>query len=192
MLANLVQGHLRKKVGPLQPALEGHFTDHHQLHLKLLREFVEFGEQQLSPLDSEVQLLINKVQGEPGLSGPADGTVAGAEASPPQATSPYKRRRVLGHTGYRSTGGYHAGCRNWGQYGSVFPMRVTWLAGRGFVREIMRARESAARQRPKWEASGSGVPFAKRRGPPRTRKNTYLASPYRDLIVKGKKRALSS
>ena len=87
-LANLAQGHLRKKIEPLQLALQGHFTDHHRLQLKLLLEFVEFGEQQLSHLDSEIQLLLSKVQGEPGLPGPAEGTVAEAEASPPQVTSP--------------------------------------------------------------------------------------------------------
>ena len=120
-LANLAQGHLRKKIEPLQLALQGHFTDHHRLQLKLLLEFVEFGEQQLSHLDSEIQLLLSKVQGEPGLPGPAEGTVAEAEASPAASNEPLtNRRRALGqHTGYRSTGGHHSGCRNWGQYGSV-------------------------------------------------------------------------
>ena len=49
---------------------------------------MEFGEQQLRHLDSEIQLLISKGQGEPGLPGPVEGTVAEAEASPPQVTSP--------------------------------------------------------------------------------------------------------
>ena len=120
-LANLAQGHLRKKIEPLQLALEGHFTDHHRLQLKLLLEFVEFGEQQLSHLDSEIQLLLSKVQGEPGLSGPADRTVAEAEASPPQATSPLQTAVELWDSipGIDQTGGHHSGCRNWGQYGSV-------------------------------------------------------------------------
>ena len=87
-LANLAQGHLRKKIEPLQLALQGHFTDHHRLQLKLLLEFVEFGEQQLSYLDSEIQLLLSRVQGEPGLPGPVDGTVAETEARRPQPTSP--------------------------------------------------------------------------------------------------------
>ena len=172
-LANLAQGHLRKKIEPLQLALQGHFTDHHRLQLKLLLEFVEFGEQQLSHLDSEIQLLLSKVQGEPGLPGPAEGTVAEAEASPPQVTSPLQTKPPS------SSGTAYRVSINWrpplwlpklGPIGISFPVRMTWPAGRGFVQAMMRARGSAVRGRPAREASGYGVPSAKRRGPPRARK----------------------
>ena len=49
---------------------------------------------QLSNLNSEIQLLLSKVQGEPGLPGPADATVAEAETSSPQATSSGTEHRV--------------------------------------------------------------------------------------------------
>ena len=49
---------------------------------------MECGEQQLSHLDSEIQRLLSKIPGAPGLPGPAQGTVAEAEAGPPQVTSP--------------------------------------------------------------------------------------------------------
>ena len=86
-LANLAQGHLRKKLEPLQLALEGHFTEHHRLQLKFLLEFIEFGEKQLSNLDSEVQLLLTRVQPKASLPDPGDGALAESKGSPPQATS---------------------------------------------------------------------------------------------------------
>ena len=86
-LANLAQGHLRKKLEPLQLALEGHFTEHHRLQLKFLLEFIEFGEKQLSNLDSEVQLLLTRVQPKASLPDPDDGALAESKGSPPQATS---------------------------------------------------------------------------------------------------------
>jgi len=85
-LANLAQGHLRKKLVPLQRALEGHFTEHHRLQLKFLLEFVEFGEKQLSNLDSEIQLLLTPVQAEPSVP-QGDGTLGESKGSPPHATS---------------------------------------------------------------------------------------------------------
>jgi transposase len=62
-LAELAQGRLREKLGELQLALEGHITDHHRFQLKLLLEFVEFGERQLSQLEAEIRRLVS--QGEP-------------------------------------------------------------------------------------------------------------------------------
>jgi transposase len=86
-LANLAQGHLQKKLEPLQLALEGHFTEHHRLQLKFLLEFIEFGEKQLSNLDSEVQLLLTRVQPKASLPDPDDGALAESKGRPPQATS---------------------------------------------------------------------------------------------------------
>jgi hypothetical protein len=169
-LADLAQGHLRKKIEPLKLALQGNFTDHHRLQLKLLLEFVEFGEQLLSNLDSEIQLLLSKVQGEPGLPGPADGTVAEAEARR-NRPAPYKLPSSSG-TAYRVSINWRPPfwLQKLGPIWISFPVRMTWPAGRGFVRAIMRARGSVARERPAREASGFGVPSAKRRGPPRARK----------------------
>jgi transposase len=84
-LANLAQGHLRKKLEPLQLALEGHFTEHHRLQLKFLLDFVEFGQKQLSNLDSEVQLLLTPVQAELSVPDAGDGKLAKAKDAPPQA-----------------------------------------------------------------------------------------------------------
>jgi transposase len=64
-LAELGQGRLREKLGPLELALEGRFTDHHRLQLKLLLEFVEFGEVQLSKLEADIRRLLTQVQPEP-------------------------------------------------------------------------------------------------------------------------------
>jgi len=86
-LANLAQGHLRKKLEPLQLALEGHFTEHHRLQLKFLLDFVEFGEKQLSNLDSEVQLLLTPVPSEPSVPNADDGKLAQAKDAPPQGKS---------------------------------------------------------------------------------------------------------
>jgi hypothetical protein len=62
-LAELAQGRLREKKGDLQLALEGHFTDHHRLQLTLL-EFVEFGEKQMSQLESDIRHLLTEVSPE--------------------------------------------------------------------------------------------------------------------------------
>jgi transposase len=101
-IADLLQhGLLRASfVPPLEirrlVALEGHFTDHHGLELKLLLEFVEFGEKQLSNLDAEIRRLITQVQPEASPPGPSEGTVAEAISSHP--TSPLQRAVELWDT----------------------------------------------------------------------------------------------
>jgi transposase len=83
-LAELAQGRLREKIGALQLALEGHFTDHHRFELKILLEFVEFGETQLNKLEAEIdRLLTQRDSPRPDAS-----DSAAAEAPTSSTTSP--------------------------------------------------------------------------------------------------------
>lgn len=92
-LAELAEGRLRKKLGALQLALEGHITDHHRFQLKFLLEFVQFGERQLSRLEDEIRRLINQVepaavQLEDAVTTEVAALGADAEAPATPATSP--------------------------------------------------------------------------------------------------------
>jgi transposase len=83
-LAELAQGRLREKLAELQLALEGHFTSHHGFQLKLLLEFVEFGETQLSKLEAEIHGLLTQLESPK----PAASDTAVAETPPTTVTSP--------------------------------------------------------------------------------------------------------
>lgn len=85
-LAKLAQGRLREKIQQLQLALEGHFTDHPRLQLKLWLEFVAFGEKQLSSFDVEIRHLLAQGQLE-GLRTVPSARVD-AEGILPRPTSP--------------------------------------------------------------------------------------------------------
>jgi transposase len=63
-LAELARGRLREKMEALQLALEGYFSDHHRFQLKILFQFLEFGESQLEKLETEIRRLIKKVEQE--------------------------------------------------------------------------------------------------------------------------------
>jgi transposase len=76
-LAELARGRLREKIEALQLALEGYFSDHHRFQLKILFQFLEFGESQLEKLEAEIRRLIKKV--EPEHSQPAQ-----LEVTPPE------------------------------------------------------------------------------------------------------------
>jgi transposase len=85
-LAELAQGRLREKKGDLQLALEGHFTEHHRLQIKLLLEFVEFGEKQMSQLESDIRHLLAQVPPEPPLPVVAEDPSVSSERVSTEAT----------------------------------------------------------------------------------------------------------
>jgi transposase len=85
-LADLAHGRLREKLAGLQLALEGHFTDHHAFQLKILVDFVEFGERELSRLEAEIRRLL--AQAPPGLARANGSEMAVGETPPTTATSP--------------------------------------------------------------------------------------------------------
>jgi transposase len=87
-LAQLAQGHLRKKTPQLQRALEGHVTQYHRLQLKLLLEFIDFGEKQLSNLDAEIQALLMQVGPQASLPGATDAMQAAPEPTLAATASP--------------------------------------------------------------------------------------------------------
>jgi len=191
-LANLAQGHLRKKLEPLQLALEGHFTEHHRLQLKFLLDFVEFGEKQLSNLDSEVQLLLTPVPSEPSVPNADDGKLAQAKDAPPQGKS-----------------GLQTAVELWDSIPGIDQLAATTLVAEigANMDQFPSARHLAA-----WAGlcPGNNESAGKRRSG-KTRKgsvwlrralcqaawaasrtkNTYLAAQYRRLIVRrGKKRTI--
>jgi transposase len=85
-LAELAQGRLREKKGDLQLALDGDFTEHHRLQIKLLLEFVEFGEKQMSQLESDIRHLLAQVPPEPPLPVIAEGPCVSSERVCTEAT----------------------------------------------------------------------------------------------------------
>jgi transposase len=100
-LAELAQGRLREKKGDLQLALEGHFTEHHRLQIKLLLEFVEFGEKQMSQLESDIRHLLAQVPLESPLPAvlQSDSSETGAaEAEPATTISPLQNAVELWDT----------------------------------------------------------------------------------------------
>ena len=103
-LAELAQGRLREKKADLQLALEGHFTEHHRLQIKLLLEFVEFGEKQMSQLESDIRHLLAQVTPGPPLPVVvAEGSAVSSEevsteASPATVISPLQNALELWDT----------------------------------------------------------------------------------------------
>jgi len=91
-LAELALGRLRERIADLQPALEGHFTEHHRFQLEILFQFLEFGEKQLGKLETEIRRLVAEVRQEPASPAPSSETPKpGKEASPlPKAVELWK------------------------------------------------------------------------------------------------------
>ena len=152
---------------------------------------MEFGGQQLSHLDSEIQLLLNKVHAEPDLPGPAEGTVAEAEARR-NRPAPYKLPSSSG-TAYRVSIKLAATTlvaeigANRDQFPSAHDL-ASW-AGLcpGNDESAGKRRSGKTRKGSVWlrRALCQAAWSASRT------KNTYLAAQYHRLIVrKGKKRTI--
>ena len=158
---------LRKKLEPLQLALEGHFTEHHRLQLKFLLDFVEFGEKQLSNLDSEVQLLLTPVPSEPSVPNADD-------VSLPKRRTLHRKARAADKP-LSSSGTASPVSINWQPRLSLLKLGPTWISfpvpvtcppGLDFVLAIMRARGSAAQGKLEKAASGCGELSVKPHGLP--------------------------
>jgi transposase len=189
-LAKLAQGKLRKKIDKLQLALEGHVTKYHRLQLKLLLEFVDFGEKQISNLDSEIHHLLTQVHMQPSAPAPSDQTGITVNPQP-------------------DTGTLQTAIELWDSIPGIDHLAASTLVAEigGNMDQFPSARHLAA-----WAGlcPGNDESAGKRRSgkirkgsvwlkralcqaawaASRT-KNTYLAAQYRRLIIrKGKKRTI--